>query len=148
MRSATRATAMLFILPGLFCLVGLCLLAPAIWIGYLSWEFLHAAKAATGSVIALDWSDDSQSSGARLVVRYELRGEPYQITGNGWSNPPAYAVGDQVQVLYPPDQPRAARLYSWFDFWFTPALLGSVGLVFELVGIGVGYLLWRSEGTR
>jgi hypothetical protein len=141
-----RPTALLFIFPALFCMVGLCLLAPAIWIGYQSWEFLQIAKVAPGSVIALDWSDDSQRSGARPVVRYELRGEPYQLTGNGWSNPPAYAVGDQVQVLYPPDQPKAGRLYSWFEFWFVPTLLGSLGLVFALVGGGVGYLLWRSLG--
>jgi len=135
---------MLFLLPALFCLVGLCLLVPAIWIGYQSWGFLHAAKSAPGNVIALDWSNDSNTSGARPVVSYELRGEPYQIAGTAWSNPPAYAVGDYVQVLYPPDQPRAARIYSWFDFWFTPVLLGGVGLVFALVGSGVGYLVWRS----
>jgi len=137
---------MLFLLPALFGLVGLCLLVSAIWIGYQSWGFLQAAQSAPGSVTALDWSNDSDSSGARPVVSYELRGEPYQITGTAWSNPPAYAVGAQVQVLYPPDQPRAARIYSWFDFWFTPALLGGVGLVFALVGSGVGYLLWRSVG--
>ena len=137
---------MLFFLPVLFGLVGLGLLVPAIWIGYQSWEFLHVAKAATGTVTALDWSNDSDSSGARPVVSYELRGEPYQITGTAWSNPPAYAVGDQVQVLYLPDQPRAARIYSWFDFWFLPALLGGVGLIFALVGSGVGYMLWKSVG--
>jgi Protein of unknown function (DUF3592) len=137
---------MLLLLPALFGLVGLALLVPAIWIGYQSWGFLHAAKSTPGIVTALDWRSDSDSSGARPVVSYELRGEPYQITGAASSNPPAYAVGDQVQVLYPPDQPRAARIYSWFDFWFLPALLGGVGLVFALVGSGVGYLLWRSVG--
>jgi hypothetical protein len=139
-----RQAVLLFILPALFCLVGLSLLMPAIWFGYQSWDFLHAAKAVPGTVTALDWSNDSDSSGARPVVSYELRGEPYQIIGATTSNPPAYAVGDQVQVLYPPDQHRAARIYSWFDFWFTPALLGGVGLVFVLVGSGVGYLVWRS----
>ena len=80
------------------------------------------------------------------VVRYDLRGDPYQITGNTWSSPLAYAVGDQVQVLYPPGEPRAARIYSWFDFWFIPALLGGVGLLFALVGIGIGYAFWNSLG--
>jgi hypothetical protein len=146
MQSSTRATAMLLILPALFGLVGLGLLVPAIWIGYQSWGFLQAAKAAPGTVTALEWNGESNSSGARPVVAYELRGEPYQVAGTAWSSPPAYAVGDQVQVLYPPDQPRAARLYSWFEFWFVPTLLGSVGLLFALVGGGIGLLLWRSLG--
>lgn len=84
-----RRTALLFILPALFCLVGLGLLAPAIWVGYQSWWFLQIAQAAPGSVTALDWSDDPATSGARPVVRYEIRGDPYQIAGNAWSNPPA-----------------------------------------------------------
>jgi hypothetical protein len=145
-RSPTRVTAMLFILPALFGLVGLGLLVPAIWSGYQSWGFLQVAKAAPGSVTALEWNGDSGSSGARPVISYELRGEPYQMTGNVWSSPPAYTVGDQVQVFYPPDQPKAARLYSWFEFWFVPTLLGSVGLLFVLVGGGIGFLLWRSVG--
>jgi hypothetical protein len=145
-RSSTHVTAMLFILPALFGLVGLGLLVPAIWSGYQSWGFLQAAKAAPGIVTALEWNEDSDSSGARPVVSYELRGEPYQMTGNVWLSPPAYTVGDQVQVLYPPDQPKAARLYSWFEFWFVPTLLGSAGLLFVLVGGGIGFLLWRSMG--
>ncbi len=103
MRSGTRATAMLFILPALFALVGLGMLAPGLWVGYRSWAFLQTAQAAPGTVIALQWSNDSDSSGARPVVRYEVRGEPYQITGNVWSSPPAYGVGDPVRVLYPPE---------------------------------------------
>ena len=71
------------------------------------------------------------------MVSYELRGEPYQITGAAWSNPPAYAVGDPVQVSTRPIS-RAARIYSWFDFWFLPVLLGGLGLMFALVGGGVG----------
>ena len=146
MRSRTRATAMLLLLPALFGLLGLGLLAAAGWNGYQSWAFLQAAKQAPGTVTALEWSYDADNGGARPVVRYELRGEPYQISGAVWSSPPAYAVGDTVQVLYPPGQPRAARLYSWFEFWFVPALLGGIGLLFALVGGGIGYALWRSVG--
>jgi Protein of unknown function (DUF3592) len=135
---------MLLILPALFCPIGLGMLAPAIWSGYRSWAFLQAAQAAPGTVVALEWSDDSDTSGARPVVRYEVRGEPYEIAGAVWSSPPAYAAGDQVRVLYPPGEPRTGRLESWFDFWFLPIFLGGMGLVFALAGMGVGYLLWRS----
>ena len=145
--SFDRSTAMLFILPAVFTLVGLGMLAPALWVGYQSWAFLQAAQAAPGTVIGLQWSDDEDSSGARPVVRYEVRGEPYQITGDVWSSPPAYDIGDPVRVLYPPGQPRAARLEAWFDFWFLPVFLGGMGLLFTLVGIGVGYLLWRTVGA-
>jgi hypothetical protein len=141
-----RRTFMLFLAPALFCFMGVCLLTPALWFGYQSWGFLGVAQAAQGTVTTLEWNGDSDTSGARPVVNYQIRGEPYQITGAAWSYPPAYAVGDQVQVLYPPDHPRAARIYSWFDFWFVPVLLSGIGLVFEIVGLGVGYALWKSLG--
>ena len=124
--------------------MGVCLLTPALWFGYQSWRFLQIAQATPGTVTGLEWSDDSDTGGARPVVGYEIRGEPYQVIGAAWSDPPAFAVGDQVQVLYPPAQPHAAQIYSWFDFWFTPALLGGMGLVFALVGAGVGYAIWNS----
>jgi hypothetical protein len=139
-----RSAALVFLLPAIFCLVGLCLLAPAAWTAYQSWAFLRAAQSAPGSVIALDWQEDSDTSLVRPVVRYEIRGDPHQINGATWASSPAYVVGQQVQVLYPPDQPSAARLYTWFDFWFLPALLGGIGAVFELVGLGIGYAIWRS----
>jgi hypothetical protein len=142
MRSGTRAA--LFSIPGLFCLIGVGLLAVALWLGYRSWAFLHTATTAPGTVIALEYNEDADSSGARPLVRYDLRGDPREIKGDVWSSPPAYAVGDQVRVLLPPGQPGAARIYSWFSFWFVPALLGGIGLVFALVGGGIGYLMWRA----
>ena len=147
MRSSTRATAALFILPAVFSLLGLGMLTVAAWAGYRSWAYRQTAQSAQGTVIALEWSNDSDGSGARPVVRYEVRGEPYEITGNVSSSPPAYAVGDPVRVLYPPGAASAARLDTWFDFWFLPAFLGGMGLVFGLVGVGVGYLVWKSVGV-
>ena len=144
MQSGNRSVAMLFILPAIFSIIGLGLLVPALWFGYESWAYLQSAQSTPGTVIALDWSGDSDSSGARPVVRYEVRGEPYQITGSVISSPPAYAVGDSVRVLYPPGQAKAAQIESWFDFWFLPALLGGMGLLFGGIGGGVWYLLARS----
>ena len=139
-----RSTAILLIIPVLFTLLGLGMLAPALWISYQSWAFLQTAQAVPGTVIALQWSNGENSRVARPVVSYEVRGEPYQVTGSVASSPPAYDVGDPVRVLYPPGQPKAARLESGFDLWFLPVLLGGMGLVFTLVGAGVGYLMWRT----
>jgi hypothetical protein len=126
-----------------FCLLGLGMLAVAAWNGYGSWSYLRNAQSAQGIVIALKWSDDAVSSGARPVVRYEVRGDPYEIIGDVWSSPPAYSVGASVRVLYPPGQARAARIESWFDFWFLPTFLGGIGLLFALIGGSLWYLLGR-----
>ena len=144
MRPADDRQRGFLILPAIFCILGLGMLVPALWTGYRSWAFLQAAQSAQGTVIGLEWSDDSESGGARPVVRYEVHGDPYEIAGDVWSSPPAYAVGDSVRVLYPAGAARAARIESWFDFWFLPTLLGGMGLLFSGIGAGLWYLLARA----
>jgi hypothetical protein len=139
-----RSAKRFVILPAIFCFIGVGLLAPAIWFGYQSWAFLQAAEVAQGMVIGLDWIDDSGTSAARPVVSYEVRGEPYQITGSVSSYPPAYHIGESARVLYSPGQPRSERLESWLDFWFLPLLFGGIGLVFGLIGGGLWYLFSRT----
>lgn len=148
MRQASDGTRAFLILPAVFCIVGLGLLAPALWLGYSSWSFLQTAQSAQGTVIELEWNGDSDNSASRPVVRYEVRGEPYQARGYVWSSPPSYAVGESVRVLYPPGQARAGQIESWFELWFLPTLLGGMGLLFGGIGGGLWYSLARSLRAR
>jgi len=48
-----------------------------------------------------------------------------------------YNVGDTVTVLYPPGQPESAKLYGFFDFWGSAAVLAACGAVGLVVGVGM-----------
>ena len=71
------------------------------------------------------------------VVEFAAPGQPLQtvqLSEGSW--PPAYAVGDQVTVLYDPQQPRNARIKSFAStllLWLLPAITTFVGAVFVAV---------------
>ncbi|WP_448380161.1 DUF3592 domain-containing protein [Gloeomargarita sp.] len=102
--------------------------------------FLATAARATGEVIALErrWSrrrEGGSSCHYYPVVQFQLpNGRWVQFTGQVGSTPPAYRVGQRVEVLYPPGQPHAARLCSFLELWFGPILFTGMGGLFLLMG--------------
>jgi hypothetical protein len=59
-------------------------------------------------------------------------------------------VGDSVEVLYLPQDPRGARLHDWFSLWGLAAILGGLGSVFAAVsaGLTVASVRGRRRGSR
>lgn len=104
---------------------------------------------------------DTWSKGVATVSALEKRGEAwepvfkltadgreYSIRSSVSSNPPAYRVGEQVEMLYPAENPREAvtnsfgGLYVWPTVLYGMAVMESV-LVLGLF-IGAGYLRRRA----
>ncbi|BAT54012.1 hypothetical protein NOS3756_29760 [Nostoc sp. NIES-3756] len=50
------------------------------------------------------------------------------------SYPPAFSKGQQVEIVYNPQQPSSAMIYSWFDLWFLPTMFTGMGSIFALIG--------------
>jgi len=70
------------------------------------------------------------------VVRFTTAGGETIEFQSRSSNPPAYARGEQVTVLYLPEAPHDARIQGFFSLWGLPLVFGSVGSVFLLMGGG------------
>jgi len=60
------------------------------------------------------------------------------------SQPPKYAVGDKVPLLYDPAKPSRAKIDSFSDQWLVTGLLGGFGLLFLLATIYA--LVFRLRG--
>ena len=139
---------------GATALVGLFLLA---WLGMLGGAgYLYAdtrrdiavAASADGVVIDLIASRDSDGDVSYYPrVRFMTpAGEPVEFTGSVGSRPATFDIGEAVAVLYDPDDPRDARINSFFQLWFAPLILGFLGLVFTtVVGGGAVVGLVRSR---
>jgi len=50
------------------------------------------------------------------------------------SNPPGYAVGQSVRVLYDPQNPASARLKGSAQIWLVPIIVAPIGVVFFATG--------------
>jgi hypothetical protein len=117
-------------------LIGIALIA---WAGLMiqdSRHFLATAKTTTGVVTDLRLAISPRSARFCPIVRYTAEGAAHTIIGHGGSNPPAYSIGDAVEVIYPPGHPQAGRLSDFIDLWMLPLIPGDLGLVPVLATLG------------
>jgi Protein of unknown function (DUF3592) len=69
------------------------------------------------------------------VVQFQHGGQRIQFADSVASNPPAYHVGDAVNVLYLESDPYKAGIDSFTSLWFLPLLFGGLGAIFLAVGV-------------
>ena len=74
-------------------------------------------------------------------------GRQYKVYGSA-SSSPKYHAGDQVTVLYPPDNPEAGEIDSFGERWVGAAITGALGLLFGGVGCGLLVADFRNQRTR
>jgi hypothetical protein len=117
---------------------GLTFLAIGGFLAHSSLAFRDGAQSAEGRVIELD--------GGKPVVEFDTPDGTHRVTGSVSSDPPAYEVGENVTVWYPPDAPEAARIDGWLERWFLPTLFGGLGAVFA--GIALGFLVAARRRRR
>ena len=124
----------------------------------LTRDMLAKEKSATGIVVDMVerygpvLNDDDSFISTREVPYYYPVVEFYtpeeklhhvQLATGSW--PPAYEIGQEVTVLYDPEQPLQARIQSSssaFDLWFGPAILFSLGAIFLSIALA---LIWAQN---
>jgi hypothetical protein len=129
--------------PGLFsvifALVGAGLLIGAAALAIHTRGFLETAKHAPGTVIEMIIVRDNDGSVTYkpLVEFTAMNGATVSFASNSSSNPPSYRVGEEVGVLYAPDDANDARIDSFGSLWLGPIILGGIGSVFAAIGFGI-----------
>jgi hypothetical protein len=113
--------------------------------------FVDSSQKAAGVVIDNQWrenriqSGDETPGGWAPVVRFEdAARNVITFTSEVSAYPsPAYAIGEAVEVLYDPDDPRHSEISDFITLWLIPSVLFGIGFVMALFG---GILL-RSTRT-
>ncbi|MFE6161201.1 DUF3592 domain-containing protein [Streptomyces sp. NPDC056486] len=111
----------------------------------VSVSYLTDAERAPGTVVSLEWRNDTHSGSRKQrandgptaypVVEFtSADGTPRTFRSSAGSNPPSYERGEQVEVLYLADSPDDARINGFTSLWLLPVILGGIGLV--MAGIG------------
>ncbi|TQV87012.1 DUF3592 domain-containing protein [Aliikangiella coralliicola] len=106
--------------------------------------FLDNAYVTKGEVIELIESSSSDSNAvAPLVTFLNDKGQYTEFVSSHASYPPAYEVGELVDVYYLPEKPDSAKVGDFFSIWGLHLIFGILGCVFFSVGvlfILVGYV--------
>jgi hypothetical protein len=98
-------------------------------------HFVRTSEHATGTVV--DVSRETDSDGDEFfypVVRFTTAdGEQIEFKSDSGSNPASHSTGDEVDVLYDPDDPRDAQLSGFFDLWLFTIVPFAIGAGFLAV---------------
>lgn len=111
-----------------FCLWG-------VYAGSISWKLENEGVTATGIVVRLDESDDSEGGCCVYspVIEFDAGGQTYSFDGGNASYPPAYEVGEQVEVIFDPTAPDTAQINKWSERWLFPIIIVPVMILAALV---------------
>jgi len=126
---------------GGFCLWG-------VYAGNISWKLENEGETTTGKVVRLEESNSSDGSCCVYspVIEFDVNGQTYSFEGDNASYPPAYDVGETVNVIYHPSEPDTAQINKWTERWLFPLiiipamLLGALVLNFFLIRS-----FWRND---
>lgn len=86
------------------------------------------AQATISKVIEREGSDHD-STFYPVFVFEDSRGQAQEIYSSSGQYPPAYRVGDKVEVLYQPDDPKHAKINGFLELWIWPVMLGIFGVI-------------------
>jgi hypothetical protein len=130
----------LSIIKYLFTLIGIGLLVGAFLLYQKTNSFIASSMKTEGQIIDLiskRSSGDSSSTYAPEVEYLAYDGKTYRFVSSVSSNPPAYDVGEKVEVLYLEANPNEAQLNGFFSLHLGEFIMGILGTVFFLIGGGI-----------
>jgi hypothetical protein len=110
-------------------------------------DFLQTAQRAPGRVMGLRAADssDGETTYSAVVTYTDDHGRQFTFEDSLSSTPPMYAVGQEVNVLYQPENPNEAGIdRGIWNYSFT-ALLGVPGAALLMCGV---YQARKRFGTR
>jgi hypothetical protein len=135
-----------WILFGNLFLAGFCLWG--VYAGYISWKLQNEGETTTGTVVRLEESDSSDGGCCVYspVIEFDVNGQTYSFESDNASDPPAYEVGEEVNVIYHPSDPDTAQINKWTERWLFPIIIIPAMLFTALI---LNFFLirsfWRNE---
>jgi len=119
-----------------FCLWG-------VYAGYTGWQLQSRGETTTGLVVELKEQSDGQGGCCTYVpiVEFAVNGQAYSIAGDTASDPPQYAVGEEVPILYDPVSPNKAQINHWVERWLFPLIIIPAMFFSALV---LNFFMWRA----
>lgn len=116
-------------------LLVIAMAAGTIWLGWRGYELSTRGESAIGRVVEMEESTDGEGSCCVYspVIEFNANGRPVRFEGGNASDPPAYRVGQEVEVLYLPDNPSRAAINSFYELWMVSAILAPTTLILFVV---------------
>ena len=138
MQSATPGHALRLLIKWTFLVAGPLFLAGALISAHRTQQFLRQSIAVQGKVVALKPVHDSRDNSISYApaFRFDVAGSHFAtVVSNTSSKPPAFKVGEAVQVHYQQGHPENAVIDSFEQLWLGDWVFGSVGALFTAISL-------------
>ncbi|MBX3046420.1 MAG: DUF3592 domain-containing protein [Anaerolineales bacterium] len=112
------------------------MVAMTLWFGWRSVRLTTQGESTIGHVVELEESTDGEGSCCVYSPIIEFtapNGRPVRFEGGNASSPPAYRIGQEVEVLYNPQDHQDASINSFYELWLVPAILAPVDVILFVV---------------
>jgi hypothetical protein len=122
-------------------------IALAIGFGIHTSSFLHHSIAADGTIVSLRTVKDDKdgtTTYAPIFTFLAANGQTYTVSSDSGSNPPSFAPGKHVRVLYEAGNPIGAEIDSFWQVWVFPVVFAIIGLIATVMG----HALYRYEKPK
>jgi uncharacterized protein DUF3592 len=122
-KGASRLQIGCWIIFGNLFLAAFCLWGA--YAAYTSWRLQNEGQTTTGTVVRLEESSSSEGGCCVYapVIEFNTNSQTYSFEGDNASDPPAYEVGEVVNVIYDPTDPSTAQINRWSERWLFPIII-------------------------
>ena len=86
-------------------------------------------------------------SGSAPVISYMFENTAYQYISNIFSSPPAYELGEVVELYLLPEAPQEVIINSFADRWLIIMIFGILAVVFDLIAVAALLIKPRSSSA-
>ena len=124
-----------------------CLVAAVIF--YISTSrFLAVAQHATGKLLEYRRDVDEDSGVVYFpIVEFTAGGELYTFESGSGSSSRPYKKGQEIPVLYHPDNPENAQIESFGSQWLGVLICGLIGIVFIGMATAI-HFIFRAGASK
>ncbi|HEY2981571.1 MAG TPA: DUF3592 domain-containing protein [Anaerolineales bacterium] len=123
-----------------FTILGVILLGVAGILYNMGNSFRSKAELTTGTVTGFSVSVDSEDNSESYCPQVRFRttgGQDVTYFSNFCSSPPAYDVGEKVELYYDPQNPESAQLKGFWSQYLVVTIFACIGLPFAAVGVWI-----------
>jgi hypothetical protein len=115
----------------IFAAVGILLTCVMLFIFYLKQNTIAKSQRETGYVIDFDYSGNSSAP----RIEYQWNGVRHKFQSNVYTTPPAYRLGEKVELFINKEDPSDVVINSFTGRWLAVMIVGGIGLFFFAFGI-------------
>lgn len=110
-----------------FCLWGA-------YAAYNSYNLGNNGETTTSIVIELEESDsDGSCCVYSPIIEFEANGQTYTFESGNASNPPEYEIGEEVKILYNPENPSNAQINKVSERWLMPVIVIPAMIITSII---------------